>query len=89
MKKFEVRTSTIEGKGIFAVADFKKGEVVLTITGPVISYPTTPDKRIGPNWFNIGPNTWQIADKACGWNFFNHCCKPNAILRNNADVVTL
>jgi len=87
--KLVVKPSPIAGRGVFAEQDFKKGEIIFKPRGATIKYPSAPDWRIGANWFNVGPNTWRIADRGTLWNFLNHSCEPNAILKGSTAVVAL
>ena len=84
-----IKSSPIAGRGVFAKRSFKKGEILFKLKGATIKFPSPPSPRIGMNWFNIGPNTWRIMDRGDIWNFLNHSCKPNAILKGTAMVVAL
>jgi hypothetical protein len=87
VKGILIKKSDIQGKGVFAEKYFKKDEKILAVKGPVIFYPTSPDKRIGQDWLNVGFNKWKIAPYSSPWNFLNHSCKPNAGLKGSSVVI--
>ena len=83
--KLEVRKSPIEGKGLFATADIKKGDVLLVMGGYII---TTDDEVNCKNNFlvdnaidlhenySISPLT-ENQKKMMPQHYINHSCKPN------------
>ncbi|MFA5127452.1 MAG: SET domain-containing protein-lysine N-methyltransferase [Patescibacteria group bacterium] len=89
MLKVIVKKSPIAGKGIFAAQNFKIGEVVFVLHGPIIKYPTVPDWRNGQNWLNIAKFTWKIPDHDNVWNYINHSCRPNSLLTGGTKVVAI
>lgn len=89
MRGISIRKSKIQGRGVFAEKNFKKGEKILPIKGPVIIYSASPDRRIGQDWLNVGLNKWKIAPHNSPWNFLNHSCRPNAGLEGSNAVVAI
>ena len=57
-KKIYKDKSNIDGNGIFAKKDIKKGEIIALIKGPIINHVVVDKKTstIGPNWIGIGKN---------------------------------
>ncbi len=89
MSGIAIRKSKIEGQGIFATKKFQRGEFIFTVQGPVIKYTVPPDWRVGPDWLNVGENSWKIPYSDNPWIFINHSCNPNAIVRNGNKVMAL
>lgn len=79
-KKLAVKDSTFLKKelGVIAKQDFKKGEVLFTVDGPIRSKPTKYsfsvdlDKHIEPQKSNGAFNFGR---------YLNHSCNPNTIIR--------
>lgn len=57
----------IQGKGVFAKKDFRKGDVIFTMKGKIISHPTRTSVQIGEHQ--------HIEDFTAG--HINHSCTPN------------
>ena len=76
------------GLGVFANRDIKQGETILAFGGPVIDFAET--KRRGP-WecmpLQIGQDRY--FDTRPPGIFVNHCCDPNAGIRDDRDLVAL
>ena len=84
-KRIQVRKSGVHGKGVFAVAPLKKGEVLIEYKGEIISWkealrrhphdPKDPDHTF---YFHIDDKN--VIDAKFGGNaarWINHACKPN------------
>lgn len=64
--------------GVIAKRDYKKGEVVFTVEGPILSKPTKYSFAVGLNQ-HIEP---QRADGVSDFgHYLNHSCDPNVIVR--------
>lgn len=88
-KKVQILSSPIQGKGIFAIKDLKKGEAIFTAKGPLIHYPFLPNFRKGPHWLNVGNKTWMMPLEKTPWRYINHSCAPNAGLQGRTQVVAM
>jgi len=89
MQNVEVRESRIEGKGVFACKDLKKGDYVLTIKGPLRHW-LVKDKKTalhGPNWVGFGKNLW--IDVLPPVVFLNHSCDPNIGIKGRVRMYAL
>lgn len=64
--------SPIHGTGMFAGKTFAKGDVICTLTGPVVFDAVTDS---GPNFIGIGPSVW--IDPDAPLDHINHCCDAN------------
>ena len=81
--KTTVQASPIEGRGLFAVAPIRRGEIVAIKGGYIFDRQTRTlvEKRLGPaaipiaeDWF-IGP--LHAAEREGSMIFSNHSCEPN------------
>ena len=81
MKKFTEGKSNIEGTGIFAGENIKKGEYVCKIEGKKIPwvYNEKTDRKKCANWFGIDKNLW--IDPSYPLSQLNHSCNPNIGLK--------
>jgi uncharacterized protein len=86
---FEVRKSAIEGSGIFAMVDFKKGEAICEFEGQRLTIPQLKEKyesgveRIDDP-FQIGYDIYLDLEKP--YVFFNHSCEPNTVIRGSGSM---
>ncbi len=81
-----VKKSNIQGKGVFAKRDFKKGEIILK-WNPKILEKTEVDKlkNIQKNYvYKIEENKFYLMQPP--EKFVNHSCKANTNVKNNCDV---
>ena len=76
MLKAEVKNSKIEGKGVFARKNIKKGETIIKIEGPITRYPNKYALQIDEDKY-IG-----CSGKVC--DFTNHSCEPNCYISFNS-----
>ena len=76
------------GRGVFAIRDYRAGELILILHGPRIER-TDPLHACpeGANLLQTGPRTY-IKLEAPGV-FFNHSCRPNAGIMANRRLVAL
>lgn len=73
------RKSSIHGLGLFTVADIPQGEVILNITGSVVSTGSLPDAFTSAgHWQGIWPGWCLIADTPTKFSLINHSFNPNA-----------
>ncbi len=81
-----VKNSSIEGKGVFALRDFKKGEVVLhwnishTLPKEKVDQMTDEEKKY-ISFLNDKYVVMQEPEK-----YVNHSCEPNTTAKNFCDV---
>lgn len=65
---FKIRSSDIvDGLGVFTISKYKKGDVVLKLTGEIVNSPTRESIEIGENKHIIDPIG----------SFVNHSFEPN------------
>ncbi len=78
--KIEVRTTGKKGRGIFALADFKKGEVIEVC--PVLTFNTKERKNLEKTLLNHYIYPWRStrgASLVLGYgSIYNHSFSPNA-----------
>ena len=82
MHKWYIGKSNIEGEGVFAKKDLKKGEIIFILKGPYKTFATSISKKelfATPNWIGVDRLVWidplPPADK------INHSCDPNVGIR--------
>ncbi len=80
VKKVEVKQSHIHGKGLFAKAKIRKGEVIGAIK-------PKPVKKDGPHVLWVTESEGYKVDGPL--KFINHCPKPNACYYDDLTVVAL
>lgn len=86
-KKIHVEKSKMQGYGLFATKDIKKGENIFIIKGKKVKFLINNIKQAkiaGLNWVGTGKNEWIDPMDYCV--FFNHSCNPNSILRGKVLV---
>lgn len=83
----EVRSSKF-GKGLFAVKDFKNGEIICTATGTPLSFNDT--LHLGEresHALQIGKDRYILCDPP--FLYTNHSCHPNCGLNENLQLLAL
>lgn len=77
MAKIVVGNSKIDGKGIFATKDIKKGHTAFIFKGKIIHYDpkTKKDAMAKPNVMGYGKGL--SIDPDFPFTFLNHSCNPN------------
>ena len=86
MVDIEVRGSKIEGKGIFALRDFKEGEIVLKwnvskqISKEEFGLFSESEKRY-VSFYGGKYNMLPVPER-----YVNHSCNPNTFVQNFSDV---
>lgn len=84
-RRIQVRRSGVHGKGVFAIAPIKRGEVLIEYKGEIITWPQAQRRHPhDPNdphhtfFFHIDEK--HVIDAAHGGNaarWINHACSPN------------
>jgi SET domain-containing protein len=94
--KTEVRESPIHGRGLFAVANIDKGEIVVVKGGRIVDRETlrreiTP--RLGPVEIQIGDNLFiapvTAEERELSMLYSNHSCDANLGLRGEITFVAM
>jgi SET domain-containing protein len=93
--KSEVRQSPIHGRGLFAIADIKKDEIVMVKGGHIVSREQLPDinARLGPVEIQIGDNLFispvTEEEREGSMLYSNHSCDANLGICGNIIFVAL
>ncbi len=90
MKRIKIYESSIEGKGIFADEDIKKGETVFKLSGPLVRREMRSERESKRfiNWIGVGKNLW-INPNPTKHRHFNHSCDPNTAILKGRTVVAI
>jgi len=93
MKNYIIKRTKAKGKGVFALKNFRKDEIVLHIDGEVVETdnPSSFPKKIQDHWFPFdkrGNKAKYVLPKS-PWKYLNHSCNPNAGIKNNRDIVAM
>jgi SET domain-containing protein len=75
--KYYIKSSSIDGNGVFAARDIKKNEIVFILRGEkmFLIEKTKKDAMYKPNRIGIGGNNW--IDPVLAGRYINHSCDPN------------
>ena len=84
-RRFQVRRSSVHGRGVFAVAPIARDELIIEYTGEVIGWPEAlrrhPHDPEEPNHtFYFSLEVGKVIDAKVGGNssrWINHACEPN------------
>jgi uncharacterized protein len=89
MKHIYHSTSAIDGMGVMAGENIKKGEVIQHIKGEIkLFVPTTKEESASyPDWVGVGKNKW--IDPAYPNKYLNHSCNPNTGIKGRVTMVAL
>lgn len=87
--KFEIRTSSISGKGTFATQEIACGEYITTLSGMPVEVEDISEFCIqhgvsGDDPLQVGDALFLILNLDS--KTINHSCQPNAGLRNKSDL---
>ncbi|HIH52166.1 MAG TPA: SET domain-containing protein [Nanoarchaeota archaeon] len=87
-----IKNSSIEGKGIFASSDIKKGEIICHMTGNPISVEELKKRYVSgevrvDDPFQIKDDTYLLLDSP--YLFINHSCSPNSGIREVSILVAI
>lgn len=88
-KKIFITKSPINGFGIFAKKNIKKGETIAVIKGKEVFH-IVKDKKtsaMGPDWIGMGHNRW--IDPNPLFQPLNHSCNPSAGIKGSRTLVAL
>jgi len=88
MPKYHIGQSNIHGNGIITDSDIKPGQTIFKIEGSVVTSPSGSWQQ-GPNWFQINHATWINPKPDSPGNFLNHCCRPNAAVKQTNIVISM
>ena len=77
---FDIRDTELKGKALFTKRRFKKGDLVLSITGERIDQRNMYTVEIGKD-IHIEPSN-EV-------KYLTHSCDPNLGVRNNTDLIAL
>jgi len=77
-KLIYVKETPLKGRGIFAVRDIRKGEIISTFTGPRVKIERLGDfaPEVVDHLFNVGTDEYLLAREPEVRT--NHSCDPNA-----------
>ena len=94
--KTEVRESKIQGRGLFAIADIAKNEIVAVKGGHIVDGKTLREKiapRLGPVEIQIDDNLFiaPVSDeeRELSMLYLNHSCDPNLGMRGEITFVAM
>ena len=89
MKHVYHATSKIDGLGVFAGEDIKRGEVIQPIKGKMMffSVKNKEDSSLHPNWIGVGKDQW--IDPRKPFKFINHSCDANSGVKGKIDIVAV
>ena len=89
MKHIYIRTSKIEGKGVAAGEDIKRGDIIQHVKGKprFLAIKNKEDSLSYPNWWGVGKNKWIEPDYPN--QYLNHSCNPNAGIDTKRNVVAM
>lgn len=85
--KIYIGKSKLHGKGLFALRDIKKGEIVFIIKGKKVQFLIDSKEKAkiaGLNWVGIGKNKWIDPINHCV--YFNHSCDANSAIKGKVTV---
>jgi len=89
MKHIYIATSKINGKGLYAGEDVKRGETIRLIKGEMkfkVNH-GVEDALANPNWIGVAQDQWIDPDKF--FKFINHSCDPTAGVKGKVTCVAL
>lgn len=94
MKSYIIKRTTVKGKGVFALKNFKKDEIIFHIDGEVVETdnPSSLPKKIQDHCFPFDKRDnkgYKYVLPKSPWKYLNHSCNPNAGIKNNRDIVAM
>lgn len=89
MKHIYVATSKIEGMGVMAGENIKKGELIRYIKGEMKFKvnKSKDDALSNPDWIGIAKDQWIDPEKP--YKFLNHSCDPSAGVKGKVSLIAL
>ena len=94
-RKVEKRASPIDGRGLFAKAEFKRGEIVVVKGGYVLTRQQRDEigRQLGPSEIQITEDLFigpaRTSEREGGMMHLNHSCEPNLGLQGQIVFVAL
>ena len=92
-KNVVVKKTGDKGKGVFALKDFKKDEIILYINGKVVetSDHSSFSEYVQNHWFPFDKkgHRYKYVLPKSPWMYINHSCNPNTGIRDNRDIVAM
>jgi SET domain-containing protein len=76
----EVRSSSVHGRGVYAINPIRKGRRIIEYTGERVSWENAPNDPEDPHTFNFGLENGDVINPEVGGNearWINHSCDPN------------
>jgi len=89
MERVYIGQTKNTGKGVFAKAHIKKGEVVFVFRGERVKYNSRPGYQVGQRWLGVGDRLWIKPSKDNPGYYINHSCQPNAGIKGTATIVAM
>lgn len=89
-QNFYKAKSGIDGVGLFTNQDYKRGDFIAYIDGPIVVTKNNP-RIISPeadNWIGVGRYSWINTNKSI-FRFINHSCEPNVAQVSKRKVVAI
>lgn len=90
MKKLNIQSSKINGKGLYTVESIKKGETIDYIHGPIVivrKFSSALAKQ-SLDWIGVGRFSW-INTKKSKFRYINHSCDPNVAIVTKRKVIAI
>lgn len=88
-KKIYVSESSINGRGLFAACDLKRGEEAFEVVGKIVRmHPTTKEESMKyPDAIGLKDGLW--IDPVPPFKYINHSCAPNLGMSGERSFVAL
>ena len=86
--KVKLRNTKRYGRGVFAIAPIRKGEVIAIFDGPILDDDFEPwTKDLYNHTIQVGKTMWRDS-KGLG-RYLNHSCEPNCGIKKLNRVVAM
>ncbi len=84
-----VKETSLKGRGIFAVRDIRKGEIITTFTGPRVKIEHLDEypPEVVDHLFNVGTDEYILAREPEVRT--NHSCDPNAGIVRDVELIAM
>lgn len=89
MRHIYICSSKINGKGVCAGENIKKGDIIQYIKGEAkfLTIRSKKDSLSYPDWIGIGKNKWIDPDYPN--QYLNHSCNPNSGIKGRLTMVAI